>query len=163
MKKDGISGEVTFFANGDPQKPQAFYPLDNVVTLNKGDTVFARCVYNSMDKDNAVNIGSTAGDEMCNLYLMYYYEVENRDFFECSREDDAQMSRLADEAIAKVDKAPKVLSTVISNKMAPLIGQKFQFEAKNIGDICGLTYDVYGNVVVLNRGNHKWDAFTFSW
>ena len=94
MKKDGVSGEVTFFANGDPQKPQAFYPLDNVVTLNKGDTVFARCVYNSMDKDNAVNIGSTAGDEMCNLYLMYYYEVENRDFFEHSLWVDDRLYKL---------------------------------------------------------------------
>ena len=42
-----------------------------------------------------------------------------------------------------------------------LSGAEFQFNKANIGDICGTTFDAYGNIVILHRGNHKWDQSTF--
>ena len=31
------------------------------------------------------------------------------------------------------------------------------------GDICGIAYDIFGNIVLLNRGDKHWDASTFNW
>ena len=53
-------------------------------------------------------------------------------------------------------------SLKVTKSKSNLLGQKVPFTAK-IGDICGITYDVYGNTVILNRGNHRWDGSTFSW
>ena len=48
-----------------------------------------------------------------------------------------------------------------STPAKPLSGAQFQFNQANIGDICGTTFDAFGNIVVLHRGNHKWDQSTF--
>lgn len=42
------------------------------VIISRGDLLFARCTFNSTGRDTVTVIGSTAADEMCNLYLMYY-------------------------------------------------------------------------------------------
>ncbi|XP_017491334.1 PREDICTED: peptidyl-glycine alpha-amidating monooxygenase-like, partial [Rhagoletis zephyria] len=63
----------TALAKGNPQWPQAFYPrTEGEVVVSRGDLLFARCTFNSTGKDTVTVIGSTAADEMCNLYLMYY-------------------------------------------------------------------------------------------
>ncbi|OTF84011.1 peptidyl-glycine alpha-amidating monooxygenase-like protein, partial [Euroglyphus maynei] len=61
-------------AKGNPQWPQAFYPMDNLMQIDSQDIIAARCTYNSTQRNTLTNMGSTAGDEMCNLYLMYYSE-----------------------------------------------------------------------------------------
>ena len=48
-----------------------------------------------------------------------------------------------------------------STPAKPLSGAQFQFNQANIGDICGTTFDAFGNIVILHRGNHKWDQSTF--
>ena len=92
--------------------------------------------------------------------------MENQDFFDCSRNDDKRLAVVADNLsspLAKpvAAKTPKALQ--MSTSMEPLHGQKLDFFHGDIGDICGLTYDVYGNIVVLHRGDHRWDGSTFSW
>jgi len=61
-------------AKGNPQWPQAFYPIKKRVTVKKGEWLAARCTYNTTGMTKHTRIGATAGDEMCNLYLMYYVE-----------------------------------------------------------------------------------------
>ena len=48
-----------------------YYLYTNMYSLNTGDKLHARCVYVN-EHDTKVLIGSTASDEMCNFYLMYY-------------------------------------------------------------------------------------------
>ena len=36
VKKSGGDKSLELFAEGDPLKPQAFYPLENTVTLQRG-------------------------------------------------------------------------------------------------------------------------------
>ncbi len=83
-------GELVFhpIAKGNPQWPQAFYPMKEKIVLHPRDLVAARCTYNTTDFDQETNIGSTAGDEMCNLYLMFYTESRNPDdhFIQCMDE-----------------------------------------------------------------------------
>ena len=53
---------------------QMFYPVvESDMTLTKGDTVAARCTMVSY-RDRITWVGSTAEDEMCNFYMMYWVE-----------------------------------------------------------------------------------------
>merc|ERR1711962_406757 len=171
MKTDKNTKESTIIADGDPQKPQAFYPLKDIINIQPGDSLFARCTYDSTGKNKYTNIGSTAGDEMCNLYLMFYTEADNADFFTCpgGQRSRNELSDVADKKIAELDNSIQISNSVqakepksLSVPAKPLIGAPFQFDKKSIGDICGTTFDAFGNVVILHRGNHRWDANTFS-
>jgi len=55
----------------NPQLPQMFYPVDNEMTIRKGDTVAARCTMVN-NRDRITYIGTTVEDEMCNFYMMYW-------------------------------------------------------------------------------------------
>jgi peptidylglycine monooxygenase len=58
----------------DPLKPQMFYPVaDEDMTIKLGDIVAARCRMEN-DGHEAVSIGSTGHDEMCNFYMMYWVD-----------------------------------------------------------------------------------------
>lgn len=57
----------------DPLKPQMFYPVENSPVIEQNDTLAARCTMVS-NRDRWTYVGSTAEDEMCNFYLMYYVE-----------------------------------------------------------------------------------------
>ena len=64
--------EYREIARASPQWPQAFYPMKQVETVNPGEILAARCSYNSTGVSHVTNIGSSAGDEMCNLYIMFF-------------------------------------------------------------------------------------------
>ncbi|WAR00149.1 AMDB-like protein [Mya arenaria] len=66
------SGEYDLIGKGNPQWPQAFYPVKGDIAINPGDILAARCTYNSTGRGRATYIGSTSEDEMCNFYIMYY-------------------------------------------------------------------------------------------
>lgn len=65
---------------GNPQWPQAFYPVEKSVSVNPGDILAAQCTYNSTGRHRDTEIGSTGDDEMCNFYIMYYMDsaMENQ-------------------------------------------------------------------------------------
>lgn len=71
----GIGGHRwSLIGKKDPQLPQMFYPVvESDMTLTKGDTVAARCTMVSY-RDRITWVGSTAEDEMCNFYMMYWVE-----------------------------------------------------------------------------------------
>ncbi|KAL7646750.1 UNVERIFIED_CONTAM: hypothetical protein RMT77_002005 [Armadillidium vulgare] len=63
----------TLLGKKDPQLPQMFYNIPEDMTLSKGDLIAARCTMES-NRDRVTRIGSTANDEMCNFYIMYWKE-----------------------------------------------------------------------------------------
>ena len=67
---------------------QAFYPMENVETINPGEILTARCTYNTTGHNTATRIGHTGGDEMCNLYLMFYTVTPQDDFVVCVDEQN---------------------------------------------------------------------------
>ena len=78
-------------ARGSPQWPQAFYPMKKVQTVYPKDIITARCTYNSTGVNHATNIGSTAGDEMCNLYIMFFAEPGKvSDYLSCVNEMEGE-------------------------------------------------------------------------
>ena len=86
------TGEMTEFARGNPQWPQAFYPVTNQVTFEPGDYIVARCTFNTTDSDKALHIASTHDQEMCNLYVMYYLEEGTASQIDCANEEDRSLS-----------------------------------------------------------------------
>ena len=58
------------------------------MTVNPGEILAARCTYNSLGHATPTKIGHTGGDEMCNLYLMYYTLSASDDFVVCVDEQN---------------------------------------------------------------------------
>nr|QPD99035.2 putative peptidyl-glycine alpha-hydroxylating monooxygenase [Tityus serrulatus] len=71
---DRDSGKWKLIGKHDPLEPQMFYPVeDKRLIIQQGDVLAARCtMYNF--RNRITLIGSTAEDEMCNFYMMYYVE-----------------------------------------------------------------------------------------
>lgn len=67
-----ITKQFQMLAKGNPQWPQAFYPLNTIIRVERDEILLGRCTFNSTQRETITQIGSTADDEMCNLYLMYY-------------------------------------------------------------------------------------------
>ncbi|XP_071794148.1 peptidyl-glycine alpha-amidating monooxygenase B-like [Asterias amurensis] len=70
-------GEWALLGKGNPQWPQAFYPMEQTFEIRQGDYLAARCTYNSLTRHTATHAGATANDEMCNFYMMYYTDAIN--------------------------------------------------------------------------------------
>ncbi|XP_055888578.1 peptidyl-glycine alpha-amidating monooxygenase B-like isoform X2 [Biomphalaria glabrata] len=66
------NGTYHEIGKGNPQWPQAFYPVKEVIEVKPGDALAVRCTYNSSLMDHPVGVGSTGIDEMCNYYIMFY-------------------------------------------------------------------------------------------
>lgn len=57
-----------------PQKPQMFYNVTHPgMTVQQGDVLAARCTMVN-NEDEAIKVGATSKDEMCNFYIMYYVD-----------------------------------------------------------------------------------------
>jgi len=70
--------EWTLIGKKDPQLPQMFYPVtDPSMTLSRGDTIAARCTMVSY-RDRITWVGATAEDEMCNFYMMYWVDGQEK-------------------------------------------------------------------------------------
>ena len=66
--------------------------MENVETVNPGEILTARCTYNSTGHSTPTKIGQTAGDEMCNLYLMFYTVTPQDDFVVCVDEENTGLT-----------------------------------------------------------------------
>lgn len=92
---DPTSGVFSPIGKGNPQWPQAFYPTKTNVTVNPTEYLVAQCTFSTTNFDKATHIGMTAGDEMCNLYLMYY--TASRDPEEhnlnCEDEENSEITK----------------------------------------------------------------------
>ena len=50
------TGQMTEFARGNPQWPQAFYPVKTDITFEPGDYIIGRCSYNTTGVNREVRI-----------------------------------------------------------------------------------------------------------
>jgi len=67
-------GQWKLIGKRNPQDPQMFYPVKNSeLVVRKNDIIAARCTMTNKS-DREVLIGSTANDEMCNFYMMYWVD-----------------------------------------------------------------------------------------
>lgn len=71
------NGVWTLLGKGNPQAPQAFYPMESTIEIKEGDMLVARCTYDSKGHDihRVIHMGPSGDDEMCNFYIMYYSDA----------------------------------------------------------------------------------------
>ncbi|CAD5116877.1 DgyrCDS5721 [Dimorphilus gyrociliatus] len=85
---------------GNPQWPQAFYPINENLVIKPGDRLVARCTFDARNRNTDTHIGSTHNDEMCNFYLMYYTPATvGGSYFQCGGDNIPRLSdKLPDES-----------------------------------------------------------------
>jgi len=83
--------KVEEIAKGNPQWPQAFYKMSKIFDVNDGDILLARCTFDSTNRNRTTRIGTTAADEMCNLYILYYTEAKNGKSFSSCWDEDSRL------------------------------------------------------------------------
>ena len=66
--------------------------MENEEVVNPGEILAARCTYDSRGHSTMTKIGHTGGDEMCNLYLMFYTLSPQDDFVLCVDEQNAALT-----------------------------------------------------------------------
>ena len=66
--------------------------MENEEVVNPGEILTARCTYDSRGHSTMTKIGHTGGDEMCNLYLMFYTLSPQDDFVLCVDEQNAALT-----------------------------------------------------------------------
>jgi len=214
--------EWKLLAKGNPNWPQAFYSTKSIETVNPGEILAARCTYNTTGHHTATKIGATGGDEMCNLYLMFYTLSNNDDFIVCADEQNAALTsqlpygsdiplpsnpalehkasgleetdlnynngapnqNILPMPVKKggntVKKRPGVDTGSVKKKpgVEPNYGVKRPKELpgsdltvvpnwptketeKKLGQISGVSIDIYGNAVIFHRGDRTWNGMTF--
>ena len=56
---DGLQNQTLVeMAKGNPQWPQAFYPMTYPIDIHPGDLVHARCTFDSTGRDRTTHIGT---------------------------------------------------------------------------------------------------------
>jgi hypothetical protein len=99
-------------AKGDPQWPQAFYPLASTVDIKDGDALVGRCTYHN-DESRVVVAGPTHNDEMCNVYIMYYTDNIDDVMNTCSGNTYPQLENIIP---ADAEKKPSPPSSFTDDK-----------------------------------------------
>ncbi|XP_028399075.1 peptidyl-glycine alpha-amidating monooxygenase-like [Dendronephthya gigantea] len=170
------NGKWHLIGKGDPRRPQAFYKVNSKDSLLPGDTLAARCTYDSTKRDRTTYIGATGADEMCNFYMMYWYDpAEGRSTDACTlpnpeisdgdypkdtnvplpEEKKMEMKRreMNDEFVAKSARG------LTEQENWP--ESNLEYAGSKVGQISGVAVQTTGDVVIFHRGDRIWDARTF--
>ncbi|CAF1125696.1 unnamed protein product [Adineta ricciae] len=175
-------GTVSLVTKGNPQWPQAFYPLSAPVQIEKGDFFIGQCVYDNND-DRIIHAGSTHSDEMCNVYAMYSYEAtQSRDgrapVRDCWGDTVSKMSSLLPEDSLIAPPNPDGITTVNhdahgNNHETTALRNSIKYTnietwpeqkttTSQLGHVGGIALNnVDKELVVFHRGTRRWESQYF--
>jgi peptidylamidoglycolate lyase len=154
-------------AKGNPQWPQAFYPIMNNIEIKKGDYLVSRCTFDAKNKSVETHIGATHNDEMCNLYIMYYTPNGERSYYLCMGNNVPDLVRsmpldsdtalppnsvLYDIAVGHIHRGIEVMTSWPEIQTSDNL---------RLGQVSGVAIDVAGHVHVFHRGSRTWDGSSF--
>ncbi|KAF6028885.1 PAM [Bugula neritina] len=160
---------------GNPQWPQAFYPMKTKHTIQYNDIVVARCVYNSTSRDTDTHVGSKHTDEMCNFYMMYYTKGE-AEYLQCGgNRIPSQAKDMPASSFELLPPNPKLDEQASghhhhdhhgdgSSNSAVMTEVKGWYKAPadlKVGQVGGVDTNSEGHLVMFHRGSHVWDAAAF--
>uniref|UniRef100_A0A5S6QDL4 Peptidylglycine monooxygenase n=1 Tax=Trichuris muris TaxID=70415 RepID=A0A5S6QDL4_TRIMR len=153
---------------GNPQWPQWFYPAKKNISIGKGDTIVAQCIFDSTSRSTVTTIGAHGLNEMCNFYMYYFVSAKQGSVIAklkaCQEEGD---SFIFDKYPA--DARIPLPRNEVFEKEAAMIHDRFGITFANdwlagnvkLGQISGITMDNDGNVVVFHRGDRSWTEWSF--
>ncbi|KRY57730.1 Peptidyl-glycine alpha-amidating monooxygenase A, partial [Trichinella britovi] len=159
----------TLIGKGNPQWPQWFYPVKDKITITKGDTIAAQCIFDSTSRGNTTQIGAHGMDEMCNFYMYYFVELKHldvlEDFSACgSSADESLFSEYPADANKPLPPNPvfEKQAKMVAERFGPeLIADWLQSLDVAIGQISGIAIDGDDNVLIFHRGPRIWDEQSF--
>ena len=174
-----VNSSWNLIGKGNPQWPQAFWKVEDKITLKKDDYLVARCTFSSMNKNIDTKIGHTHNDEMCNFYIMYYREPsKGQSFYMCNGNlvpslfDDIpvdsdvplppnpEMDDLA-EGHSHHDPEDHNHRGMTDHMKTDVSDWPKDFNKIEFGQISGVATDSEGNVYMFHRGKTVWDAHSF--
>lgn len=147
------NGHWSQLAQGDPHRPQAFYPLNRTVTVKPGDVLASRCTYDTTTRKRPTEIGPGASQEMCNLYLMYYaLRSSGRTSGQCENlERPALVSQLPIEGVPVPEGGHCTFSA----------SEGWPDPKVRLGQVVAVSMDLDGNLMVFHRGSRVWTSQSF--
>ncbi|CAB3983869.1 peptidyl-glycine alpha-amidating monooxygenase isoform X2 [Paramuricea clavata] len=163
-------GKWHLIGKGDPRRPQAFYHVDSEDSVLPGDKVAARCTYNSLKREETTYIGATRTDEMCNFYMMYWFDpAEGLSTDACAYTafQSADYPAETDEPLTAERKMEmkRQLNDEVEDKHLRELTEVLNWPESNpqhkVGQIAGVAVQTTGDVVIFHRGDRKWDLNTF--
>ncbi|XP_044131908.1 peptidyl-glycine alpha-amidating monooxygenase isoform X4 [Bufo gargarizans] len=183
------NGKWTLIGRQSPQLPQAFYPVEEPLEIRPGDIIATRCLFTGQGRTSNTYIGGTSGDEMCNLYIMYYMDAARASsYMTCVRTGDSKLFQDIPE-IANIPvpvnpdmvmmahghhhdmKEPEARNIQKQPKREEeeVLDQGFHLEEDvdwpgvnlKVGQVSGLALDPNDNLVIFHRGDHVWDENSF--
>ncbi|XP_041372877.1 peptidyl-glycine alpha-amidating monooxygenase B-like [Gigantopelta aegis] len=164
---------------GNPQWPQAFYPVHDKISVNRGDKLVARCSFNSTGRNRYTHIGQTGADEMCNFYIMAYMDSSTRNpYGSCGGNklpllvenipDDSDVplppNPLLDDAARGHHHFQHGSGGGMTSDLTNLhltFDSSWPQQSVTIGQVGGVAVDTDGNVYIFHRGTRVWDANSF--
>ncbi|MFH4975419.1 hypothetical protein AB6A40_002128 [Gnathostoma spinigerum] len=165
------NGNWTMIGKRNPQWPQLFQPVGRHLTIRKNDLMAATCVYDSSQQTRTISMGSTGGDEMCNFYMMFYWDAELDDPFPrgavCAYHEESKLvaNEYPEEGVSLLPKHPELEEKAHQDPDPYGFSSGLQTESiggYDLGQVSGLSFDQYGNLFVFHRGSRKWDRNTFN-
>ncbi|KAK0429082.1 hypothetical protein QR680_011179 [Steinernema hermaphroditum] len=154
----------------NPQWPQLFQPIATDPVIRQGDLMAAQCRFDSHDKTKFVNMGSMGMDEMCNFYMMYYWDASKPHPFPSGgycgdrQEEKLVANEYPVEGTTLLPKHPEWEHQAHQSAKPFGVVEKMrvsQIGQHKLGQVSGLSFDKNGNVVVFHRADKVWNQFTF--
>ncbi|XP_077441670.1 peptidyl-glycine alpha-amidating monooxygenase isoform X3 [Vanacampus margaritifer] len=109
------NGKWNLIGRQSPQLPQAFYPTNRDVDVQRGDTLAARCMFTGEGRSEETYIGGSSDDEMCNFYIMYYMDSKHAiPYMNCMKQGSAKLfQHIPLEASIPIDVSPENMNSMM--------------------------------------------------
>uniref|UniRef100_A0A9J2PRR0 Peptidylglycine monooxygenase n=1 Tax=Ascaris lumbricoides TaxID=6252 RepID=A0A9J2PRR0_ASCLU len=165
-------GKWTMIGKRNPQWPQLFQLINANLTIAPDDLMAATCVFDSSQQTKVVEMGNTGVNEMCNFYMMFYWDATIPDPFPygaaCPIQESADTvsSEYPAEGVSLLPLHPEWEHE--AHQSGKPFGYTDGIFATSIGDVklgqvSGLSFDPYGNLVVFHRATRVWDQSSFDY
>ncbi|VDK75978.1 unnamed protein product [Litomosoides sigmodontis] len=159
----------TMIGKRNPQWPQLFQPIETNLTISKDDLMAAVCVYDSSLKKSVVQIGSMGADEMCNFYVMFYWDATLPDPFPdgriCASQDKRELvsKEYPVEGTVRLPYHPDWEHNAHQSKSFGVIERTVTTSVGGVklGQVAALSFDSFGNLIIFHRGSRVWDSMSF--
>ncbi|KAL3084630.1 hypothetical protein niasHT_034669 [Heterodera trifolii] len=170
--KKNTDGQWHRIGQRNPQWPQLFQPREEPgkLVIEKGDFMAGTCRYDSSDKHEIVPMGSMGMNEMCNFYMMFYWDAASTDPFPYGGgcfgdQNPAGMKDYPQDGFSLLPPHPNWEHTAHQSGHAFGVVERERLTVlggERLGQVAGLAVEKRsGDLWVLHRAGRVWDANTF--
>ncbi|VDM56338.1 unnamed protein product [Angiostrongylus costaricensis] len=147
----------------NPQWPQLFEMIPTTPVIRKGDLLAATCRFDSHDKTQPVPMGSMGTNEMCNFYMMFYWDSANENPFPWGAICNGKEYEYPKEGTELLPSNPDLEHHAHQSKVPFGVVEEGAFSSigdVKLGQVVGLSF-IHNNVIIFHRANRVWDINTF--